>query len=93
MRRFILTGTPGSGKTAILRQLELEGLLEYAHPVLGPGGDLYVGDAGEIRRCYWDFLPVEQGLCPQADDPRVYRIPPLLFADGFESGGIGEWGP
>ena len=25
MRRFILTGTPGSGKTAILRQLELEG--------------------------------------------------------------------
>ena len=25
MRRFILTGTPGSGKTAILRQLELDG--------------------------------------------------------------------
>lgn len=25
MRRFILTGTPGSGKTAILRQLEVEG--------------------------------------------------------------------
>jgi len=25
MKRFILTGTPGSGKTAILRQLELEG--------------------------------------------------------------------
>ena len=25
MRRFILTGTPGSGKTAILRQLEIEG--------------------------------------------------------------------
>jgi predicted ATPase len=25
MNRFILTGTPGSGKTAILRQLELEG--------------------------------------------------------------------
>ncbi|HEX3662889.1 MAG TPA: AAA family ATPase [Acidobacteriaceae bacterium] len=25
MRRFILTGAPGSGKTAILRQLELEG--------------------------------------------------------------------
>lgn len=25
MRRFILTGTPGAGKTAILRQLELEG--------------------------------------------------------------------
>lgn len=25
MKRFILTGTPGSGKTAILRQLELQG--------------------------------------------------------------------
>ncbi len=25
MRRFILTGTPGAGKTAILRQLEIEG--------------------------------------------------------------------
>ena len=25
MKRFILTGTPGSGKTAILRQLELDG--------------------------------------------------------------------
>ncbi|MEY9862800.1 putative ATPase [Catenulispora sp. GAS73] len=26
MNRFVLTGTPGSGKTAILRQLELDGL-------------------------------------------------------------------
>lgn len=26
MNRFILTGTPGSGKTAILRQLEIDGL-------------------------------------------------------------------
>jgi predicted ATPase len=25
MRSFILTGTPGSGKTAIIRQLELDG--------------------------------------------------------------------
>jgi predicted ATPase len=25
MRRFIITGTPGSGKTAIIRQLELDG--------------------------------------------------------------------
>ena len=25
MRRFIITGTPGAGKTAIIRQLELEG--------------------------------------------------------------------
>lgn len=25
MKRFVLTGTPGSGKTAILRQLELDG--------------------------------------------------------------------
>jgi predicted ATPase len=26
MHRFVLTGTPGSGKTAILRQLEIDGL-------------------------------------------------------------------
>jgi predicted ATPase len=25
MRRFVITGTPGAGKTAIIRQLELEG--------------------------------------------------------------------
>ena len=25
MRRFIITGAPGAGKTAIIRQLELEG--------------------------------------------------------------------
>ena len=25
MKRFIVTGTPGEGKTAIIRQLELEG--------------------------------------------------------------------
>ena len=25
MRRFIITGAPGAGKTAILRQLELDG--------------------------------------------------------------------
>lgn len=25
MRRFILTGTPGSGKTALLRRLEIDG--------------------------------------------------------------------
>jgi predicted ATPase len=25
MKRFILTGTPGAGKTTILRQLEIEG--------------------------------------------------------------------
>jgi predicted ATPase len=25
MKRFILTGAPGSGKTAIIRQLELDG--------------------------------------------------------------------
>ncbi len=78
---------------SLLWQLTLHGLLEFAHPVLGPAGDLYVGDSGEIRRCYFDFLPVELGLCPQPDDPRVYRLRPLLFADGFESGGFGGWSP
>jgi outer membrane protein assembly factor BamB len=76
---------------SLLWQLPLDGLLEYAHPVLGPGGELYVGDAGDIRRCYFDLLPVEQGFCPQADDPRVYRLPPLLFADGFASGDLSAW--
>jgi predicted ATPase len=25
MKRFVLTGTPGSGKTAVIRQLEIDG--------------------------------------------------------------------
>src|SRR5882724_3487115 len=38
MKRFILTGTPGAGKTAVLRQLELDGfgvVEEAATDVIG----------------------------------------------------------
>ena len=45
MKRFIITGAPGAGKTAILRQLELDGfgVVEEAATVsLGPSGDLFL---------------------------------------------------
>lgn len=69
----------------------LHHLLEWGHPVLGPHGDLYVSDSGEIRRCVNDDDPVELGLCPQADDPRLYHFRPALFVDGFESGDLSGW--
>jgi hypothetical protein len=49
MKRFILTGAPGAGKTAVIRQLELDGFsvveeaatdiiaLEQSHAVSEPG--------------------------------------------------------
>jgi predicted ATPase len=47
MRRFILTGTPGSGKTAIIRQLELDGFSvveEAATDVIALGQALGVAE-------------------------------------------------
>jgi predicted ATPase len=47
MRRFILTGTPGSGKTAIIRQLELDGfsvIEEAATDVIALGQALGVAE-------------------------------------------------
>ena len=57
---------------SLLWQFTLGGLLEWAHPVLGPAGDLYVGDS---RRCIWMAFPIESGLCSAFDiDPRLYLI-------------------
>lgn len=57
---------------SLLWQYVLGGLLEWAHPVLGPAGDLYVGDT---RRCLWMSFPIESGLCNSFDvNPRLYAI-------------------
>jgi len=57
---------------SLLWQFSLGGLLEWAHPVLGPGGDLYFADT---RRCLWMSFPVESGLCNAFDvNPRLYAI-------------------
>lgn len=57
---------------SLLWQYTLGGLLEWAHPVLGPTGDLYVADT---RRCLLNALPVESGVCNGVDvNPRVYAI-------------------
>lgn len=57
---------------SLLWQHSLGGLLEWAHPVLGPEGDLYVA---ETRRCLWMANPIESGLCNPFDvDPRLYAI-------------------
>ena len=57
---------------SLLWQHTLGGLLEWAQPVLGPAGDLYVADT---RRCVWMSFPVESGLCNAFDvNPRIYAI-------------------
>ena len=57
---------------SLLWQYPLGGLLEWAHPVLGPFGDVYVADT---RRCLWMSFPVESGLCDAFDvNPTVYEI-------------------
>lgn len=57
---------------SLLWQFPLGGLLEWAHPVIGPFGDLYVADT---RRCIWMGFPVESGLCNAFDmNPRIYAI-------------------
>jgi hypothetical protein len=57
---------------SLLWQHTLGGLLEWAHPVLGPEGDLYVA---ETRRCVWMAFPVESGSCNTFNvDPRLYAV-------------------
>ncbi len=57
---------------SLLWQFTLGGLLEWAHPVIGPFGDLYVADT---RRCTWMIFPVETGVCNAFDvNPRIYVI-------------------
>jgi outer membrane protein assembly factor BamB len=57
---------------SLLWQYTLGGLLEWAHPVIGPQGDLYVA---ESRRCVLMGFPVESGVCNGVDvNPRVYAI-------------------
>lgn len=57
---------------SLLWQSILGGLLEWAHPVIGPSGDVYVADT---RRCLWMSFPIESGLCNSFDiNPRLYAI-------------------
>jgi outer membrane protein assembly factor BamB len=57
---------------SLMWQYTLGGLLEWAHPIIGPFGDLYTA---ETRRCTWMGFPVEDGLCDAFDvNPRIYRI-------------------
>jgi len=56
----------------LLWQFQLSGLLEWAQPVLGPEGNVYVADT---RRCLFNFLPIESGGClGVSPDPRLYVI-------------------
>ena len=60
----------------------LGGLLEWGHPVIGPGGEVVVA---ETRRCFWYFQPIESGLCDGVDiDPALYVIYP---GEGGDDGG------
>ena len=56
---------------SLLWDLATEGQLEWAHPVLGPSGDLYFGDTD---RCIWTILPIESGLCNEAVEPDLYVV-------------------
>ena len=57
---------------SLVWQFTLGGLLEWAHPVLGPYGDLYAGDS---RRCLLNAYPVETGVCNTVNiDPRIYVV-------------------
>ena len=43
---------------------EVQGLLEWGGPVIGPNGEVVVGDS---RRCLFDAAPVELELCTHLD--------------------------
>jgi outer membrane protein assembly factor BamB len=73
-------------------QLPLAGLLEWGHPVLGPGGELWATDASPGRHCPAAGFPVEWGWCAAFDfTARVVRVRPALFADGFDAGTTARW--
>jgi outer membrane protein assembly factor BamB len=56
----------------VLWEVPVGGLLEWSHPVLGPGGDLYFADT---RRSLCTLLPLESGACDSEDiDPAVYAV-------------------
>ncbi|HEX4954598.1 MAG TPA: PQQ-binding-like beta-propeller repeat protein [Thermoanaerobaculia bacterium] len=64
----------------LLWQLPIPGLLEWAHPVLGPEGNLYFG---ETRRAVCAIFPIESGACSGVDiDPRLYVVRPEAGAGG-----------
>lgn len=56
---------------SLLWQVETGGLVEWAHPVIGPDGTIYVADT---RRCPWTFLPIESGACD------AWNVTPALYA-------------
>ncbi len=59
MKRFVLTGTPGSGKTAIIRQLEIDGFSvveEAATDLIALAQARGITDLGRIPRLSIRFL-------------------------------------
>ena len=58
-----------SSTGALLWSYELDGLLEWGHPVLDGEGNLWVTDT---QRCGLAVFPAESGLCDSIPDPKVY---------------------
>jgi outer membrane protein assembly factor BamB len=59
-------------KGKLLWSFQAGGLLEWAHPVLGPEGNLYFADT---RRCPFAWQPLESNACAAYDiDPAMYVI-------------------
>lgn len=57
---------------AVLWSFATEGMMAWAHPVLGPRGDLYFAD---FQECALFGLPIEWGFCDNFDiTPTLYAV-------------------